>query len=1040
MQISYTTNKKKFRKVYFLSGNPVTGNRVVLDPSDFGEMQDIWLEQLDNFVKAIRGSDSGIVEGCEVFLQATTDGWFEIVLNRGKMYVNSTMVQVMEAHSYRLPVPNWTGVKTFYFIAKPVIKTFIPSVIGEPGFSTLAGRPTSNRAEIAFDLELVDTLPTNEWYILLAEIRMNESVNSISDIELNLESRNVLMQMRDIQDAAVYAKAVLDEHLTFYFDEQELIGVVDGANKIFKSKYAIMKGTEIKVFKNHVELATSDYSVTTTEDWETSHINPVSTIEVSIAPVNDEILTISYYPEQHIQYLSKFRFAEHIGSESPDHDNRYYTETEVDTWRTAHNVDVTAHPTHVLWTDFNAWVAQHTSASTSDHDQTYSRLDHGHTIDDVQNLRKNLNSLSEQIGYGNDDFYIVTQQITDNVDGVNTIFTVNNQLINDGLGYVRSVRADITNDAVRNPAVLSVIDATENFTSPTVGAFSEPKLLSQRFLNNNPSACVQLDDEVWAVWVAKESETSSHIWFASYAQGNGFFSPATSTMLACNPDSRVSISVVYSLDPTINQRIVMVWDYNNQLYYSHIDRGQTDWRNAVPLPNTVGAKDAAICWVDDDVTSSGRLHVLYTKPAASGKTAIYRKLYEIDLLEVDVETAITFGDIDTVHPVIVQATDTEKKVWYGWIAKEENFGWAPGVIIDNDNSCKLQYKIIDKYSPTVYQETAVLGGVENLNVASGLAFIRQPTGIWIQYSIYENGQYNLYYKEFDFVSNAVSDAVFLEKGTQVGGAVSSDGVVWIIYQYLNSIYFRAREAGAGEVKWNLATKTLEFERAPVSIPIFVDIALPLRSLNLRVSELESMRSDTEELMMQNIRHVIDSMGLNIPQEYINALREKTIVEADIEIDTRRKSYGYQKVIYNKFFFADNGLPTGINNTVSKGGNAVLFVDSGLTHENTGKIINTTNQIIKIYSTIYNTSYFSDGHIMVDMHGDLQCLAIKITSQMNTSPLAGGISWIEVADSELGQPLDWSGNVNFVNTQDFGVEIEILPGGWLYDWALFTNTI
>ena len=150
MRVTYATNKKKFKKVYFLSGNPTSGNRVVLDPKDFSEMQDIWLEQLDNFVMAIRGEDGGVVSGCEVIVQAKADGTgFEVVVAGGKFYVNSTMIQIMLAHALTVPTPDWAGIKTWYFIAKPVVTTFIPTVIGEPGFSVLAGRPTSNRAELA---------------------------------------------------------------------------------------------------------------------------------------------------------------------------------------------------------------------------------------------------------------------------------------------------------------------------------------------------------------------------------------------------------------------------------------------------------------------------------------------------------------------------------------------------------------------------------------------------------------------------------------------------------------------------------------------------------------------------------------------------------------------------------------------------------------------------------------------------------------------------------------------------------------------------
>jgi hypothetical protein len=1036
MQISYTTNKKKFRKVYFLSGNATTGNRVPLDPKDFSEMQDIWLEQLDNFVRAIRGSDAGIVDGCDVMVQAKEDGTgFEVIVANGTFYVNSTMAQILQAHALDIPTPDWQGVKTFYFIAKPVIRTFIPTVIGEPGFSVLAGRPTSNRAEIAFDLELVEELP-EDWHVLLCELRVNESVTSINDIELILSGRNILMNMKSIQDAAVYAKAMLDEHLVFYFDKQDLVGEIDGVNNVFRTKYPLLSNTTVEIYVNNELLAPESYTVTTTDLWDTTHEAPVTEIVFNSIPAEDTILQASYYPEQHVQYLSKFRFAEHLGAASEDHDNRYYTEAEIDAWRVEHNADETAHPTHVLWTDFEEWKGLHTSAASTDHDNVYSRLGHGHTIDDVELLRNQIVNLSEQIGYGDAAYYTITQMITSGVDGINRIFPITHSLLDNGVGFVKQVRADITNDAIKNPAVLTVIDAAEDFASPSVGAFSEPKMLSQRFVNANPTACAQLDDEIWAIWAAKESESDSRIYFASYAPGNGFFSPATSPTLLCNPDSKVACTVVHSVNPTVNQRVVIVWNYDNMLYYSHIDKGQTEWRNAMALPETDGALDVSVCWVNDGVTSAGRLHVLYVKEApTTGKKAIYRRIYEIDMLEVEGDKAITFGDINTGSPVIVQDRSADKKVWYGWVSRDEDVFSG-----DYDNSCSLRFMIVDKYSPTVYQEATVLAGIKNLNIGSSLTFVPHATGIYALYTAYEANQYGIYYNDFDFWGNPVGTPIYLEAGHRASGAVSGDGSLWVIYQYLSSIYFRAREAGAGEVKWNIATQELEFERAPVSIPIYVDIAIPIQSLNKRVSALESTAADNEELMAQQIRDVITSMGLNIPQERINAMREKMIVEAGIEVDSRRIALEYDKALYNKFFDATDGIPDGIHPVVLKGGSAGLFIHSGLVHDKMGKLYNPTNKIIKIYTRVYNDGFVNtSGRLRVEVHGDLECLAVRLTSGMTETPLDASVYWLPIADGQMFTELNYSGNINYMANNNYGLEIEILPGGWIYDWVVFMKS-
>lgn len=1028
MHVEYENVNKNFRKVSFLNGRPKTGNRVVLDPRDFNEMQDIWLEQLDNFVFVVRGAETGIVDGCEVLMQMNDENKIEATVSAGHVFVNSTLVRIVKSYGVVIPEVTWVGYKRHYFILKPSVQSFMPTAIGEPGFSEMAGRVTSNRVEVVFDLEIVDELP-EDWYVLLAELDIPEFVNSLNDVRLIFDSRNMIMTMPEIQEAALYAKTVAEEHLEFYFEKQELIGDVNSSNNVFTTKYAVIKESEFEIYANDVLVPSNQYNFITTSDWETSKEKPKTTITFLQPIAAGTVLTASYYPEHHIQYLSKFRFYDHIDAASEDHDNRYYTEAEDDAWRDAHNVDVAAHPTHVLWTAFNDWVDAHTSSNTHDHDSVYTRIGHKHTIDDTVKLRDRLVQLSEQIGYGRDDYYIVTQEITSDIDGVNKIFPVSNSLIDNGLGYVKQIRADITNDAVRNPTVITVIPATEDFASPSVGAFSEPKLISQRNLNRQPEVVAQNDDEVFAVWVGEELPNQARIYFASYKQGDGFFAPATTTGLVCNPDSRVSATVVSSLNPQINQRVVVVWDYNDQLYYAHIDKGQTEWSAAIPLPNSAGASDACVCWVDDGFTSAGTLHVLYVKDdAVTGHKVIYKKQYEIDLLEVGNEVALTIGDIDRVYPYMTQEDSLNKRIWIGWIERTDNIPLTQ----DYDNSCRLKYQIVDRYSPTVYQAESDLGSITNLNIASDFSFSSNGGQMWVQFSVFEGGQFAVYYQEFEYDGNSIGEPVFLEYGHSAGAVVTSDTVVWSVYQYLNSIYFRARENGAGEVKWNLATKELEFERAPVAIPFFIDIAVPLRSLNKRISELESRNADSEALIFQHIRSILEAMHLDIPQESVNFMREKVMVESETDLDTRRLVLGKEKVIFDKFYEVDKLSPV-----VLKGGNPTLFENSGLEHERMGKLTNPTNQSIKIYSKVFNTGGFmSDGNITVDMHGDLECLSIKITSQMTVSPHVDVTDWYEIADAELGKPLNYLGVASFTGNNDFGVEIEILPGGWIYDWALF----
>jgi hypothetical protein len=66
------------------------------------------------------------------------------------------------------------------------------------------------------------------------------------------------------------------------------------------------------------------------------------------------------------------------------------------------------------------------------------------------------------------------------------------------------------------------------------------------------------------------------------------------------------------------------------------------------------------------------------------------------------------------------------------------------------------------------------------------------------------------------------------------------------------------------------------------------------------------------------------------------------------------------------------------------------------------------------------------------------LAFRITSKLTNTPSDPAIDWWNIADAQLSQDLNLSGDANFVTNHNYGVEIEILPGGWIYDWAIFMN--
>jgi hypothetical protein len=218
--------------------------------------------------------------------------------------------------------------------------------------------------------------------------------------------------------------------------------------------------------------------------------------------------------------------------------------------------------------------------------------------------------------------------------------------------------------------------------------------------------------------------------------------------------------------------------------------------------------------------------------------------------------------------------------------------------------------------------------------------------------------------------------------------------------------------------------------------------VPIKSLNERVSALESQKAADEEAMAVKIREAINSMGLSFPLARLAALREKIIIETGIEIDNRRQVYNADWVIYEKFFASHNNegiRPAGCSQLVSKGGFPVAFEASGLIYDDMGKIINNTGKVIKLYSTVrYQAGFFSNGYIRFEARGEpgLECLEARITSNMQPDPFLSSINWININKINFGKEINLSSMTSFTESNYFGVEITLLPGGYIYDWALF----
>lgn len=1082
MKINYPLQYKHFAGVKFISADPSTGNRIKLDPRDFNELQDIWLQHIDNFIKAVRGNDIGVIDGCEVYVQQkpTTDAnepIYEVVVSPGYVYVNAALIRIVLNHSLEIPqVRDWEGFKSYYLILVPEIREFAPTQLGEPGMSPMAGRTTSHRIEIGFSLELVDEIPNAPpinsplfseallsanslealmrkhnvpWFVLLGEIKIRDIISGLDDIIVDTTNVSKLMVISDVQKIATEASTTLQKHIQTFLTKEALVGDADGINKrfYFPEGFSMLPNSEthVAVYRNNDFVEPAYYQILKdSEDWIASptHKNRYY-IDFYDAPAPASLLSVSYFVDQHPQYLSNFRFLEHMGTDSLDHDNRYYTEAEEDAWRSSHNNDVNAHPTHTTHAFFDGWRLAHLSDISTDHDNVYTRLGHSHLIGDIQELQNNLVELSQGIGYSNNDHYIVSQEIVEGVNGQNKVFPITNELLDQGLGYLKNVRADISHDAVRNPSLLSVIDASDAFNNSNTGAFSVAKPISMQNYNKKPVVVSQSDNEVWAIWSSTNLSTyTSEIWFASYKEGDGFFSPATPTGVPCHENTRISATVISSSVPSIDQRVALVWHYNGMIRYTHIDKGQTSWNeHLLNLPGTENCLDPVIYWVNDG-SALGKLHLLYRKRAISGKWAIYRRIFELDLTEYGSEKILSSDSEHHFYPIILQDKTVMRRVWYAWIKQ-------PTEQTDNNN-CLLETLVVDRASDAVYLDTFNVASIQDLNPDSTIAFANKigSTNLVFYVTKMIGSSFECFYFETDNNGNVNSDlglmAPFAITQNQSIN-IANNSSEWIVYDYLGTIYYRMLQDGIGQVKWNQPLRYIEFQFPPVlGSTIWLDVAVPIKSLNERVSALESQKAADEEAMAVKIREAINSMGLSFPLARLAALREKIIIETGIEIDNRRQVYNADWVIYEKFFASYNNegiRPAGCSQLVSKGGFPVAFEASGLIYDDMGKIINNTGKVIKLYSTVrYQAGFFSNGYIRFEARGEpgLECLEARITSNMQPDPFLSSINWINVNKVNFGKEINLSSMTSFTESNYFGVEITLLPGGYIYDWALFLN--
>lgn len=202
----YTQNgvpvaSKTFEKVVFKSGFQVS-------PTDLISLQDVIIRDFDNFLFATRGLINGVYKteydpikdelfpGLEVSVQEATvlnpTSNYELRISKGKAYIGGKLVILPLADYIEIPDNNlYPDPITLHVILEREVKDFIPTALGQPGFSLLDGKYTSDRKEVLYKLRLVDDLPDekdsngNSTYIELAKLFRPPILKVQNEIFLN---------------------------------------------------------------------------------------------------------------------------------------------------------------------------------------------------------------------------------------------------------------------------------------------------------------------------------------------------------------------------------------------------------------------------------------------------------------------------------------------------------------------------------------------------------------------------------------------------------------------------------------------------------------------------------------------------------------------------------------------------------------------------------------------------------------------------------------------------------------------------------------
>jgi hypothetical protein len=406
-----------------------------------------------------------------------------------------------------------------------------------------------------------------------------------------------------------------------------------------------------------------------------------------------------------------------------------------------------------------------------------------------------------------------------------------------------------------------------DFTVGGINPWSEPQKVSYGGKNLGlVISAVQLDDEIWSLWVDTQNEGLTHtLWWSTREKvvgGEGeVWSPPTDTGFNVDEDCRPSIVVLPNNTNPNNEDLMWLFSFNHELYYSYVTYGQTSYSDPAVkfcggiLTNIYSPEGICI-----NKGANNEIWIVYVKED-SGYNGIFLRRFSTNAPynAIDQEIKISSNDVNCYHPTISQELGGSGNIWIAW--GEDNNSY------DNSKMPKIKIIDIDTIEVAPVQGIPILTDINfinTFNVDSKMELHHSNNGdTWLVYSILEGGAFKVYYLLLEYQSETnsiinLTPPVELNNGHEVSITERSDSTIWINYNQATQVYSQVRLLGNGEVKWTQSTGELITEVAPEA-NTFIELRWQLPFVNLE-SRLEVVESEirTQSQKLEELETLINN--------------------------------------------------------------------------------------------------------------------------------------------------------------------------------------